>query len=296
MPKKTASTSSDSSSDDDLAKFQSVAVTFEDITSNAKDVVEKAKRRISGRKRKSEKKGDGEGDEGTRAGSDDDGDDGPLDYLTPVQLKVAAALDSVLEGRLRHKEPTAKRLKKEAKAAAKVAAADAAAGGAAGGFRFFPRVAAGVEVVLEPEEQPLPQGTPFPEQFRQRRSPAGWEAAPALAALAADGAAILSTARAAAAKHAAAVGARPPVLCSICGAGVGEAGSGAVGATGGAGGAPQGKKKKKNNKGGAEPAVKPGRKLGEGVVVEPSGHVPHDVRMQRLLGTTPVASGSSCPP
>lgn len=63
---------------------------------------------------------------------------------------MAAALDGVLGGRLKHKEPKPKRLKKEAKAAAKAAAAEAAAGGA-GGFRFFPRVVVGAEVVLEPE-------------------------------------------------------------------------------------------------------------------------------------------------
>ena len=129
-------------------------------------------------------------------------------------------------------------------------------------------------------DQPLPQGTPFPDQFREKRSPATWEAAAALPVLAADGADILATALAAAAKHAAAVGARPPTLCSICGA---EVGAGATGGAEGGGGA-QGKKEKKK-KGGAEQAVKPGRKVGEGVVVEAKVHVPYGERMQRLLGT-----------
>lgn len=47
-----------------------------------------AKKRLSGRKRKSEKKGAGEGEDGQPEAGVSDDDEGPLDYLTPVQLKV----------------------------------------------------------------------------------------------------------------------------------------------------------------------------------------------------------------
>lgn len=115
--------SSSSSSEEDLAAFQSVAVSFEEITSKQKEVAEKvclsqglehalrrpsgrarcnalaapaqAKRRVSGVRSKPKSKkpeGDGEGGPGPSNDSGDE-DDGAYDQpLNPVQLKVRRGL------------------------------------------------------------------------------------------------------------------------------------------------------------------------------------------------------------
>ncbi|GLC40287.1 hypothetical protein PLESTB_001598600 [Pleodorina starrii] len=286
MPRKAASSSS-SSSDEDLTAFQSVAVTFEEITSKQKEVAEQAKKRIAGsstRKRNVEKKS-ARAENGLGAGEESGGedDDGPMDQLDPFQLKVAASLDSMLEGRLRLKEPGPKKRRREARAAERAEREVEAEPG--GTFRFFARVKAGEPVVLQPYEPPQLPGTPFPELFRSRREPTAEEAAAALPALAVDGAALM----AAAAASTAAAEAR-----GTAGGTSGGGGSDASAAAALAGSPKKGKqqpqqqqkkeKKKKKQK---------QQQLGEGVVIDPRVFVPHDDRIRRLVGAG-VGPGLAC--
>ncbi|GIL77056.1 hypothetical protein Vretimale_3228 [Volvox reticuliferus] len=253
MPQKSASSSS-SSSEEDLAAFRAVVVSFEEITSKQKEVAEQAKQRIAGaikRKRYVGRKiaaAEEDGANGVKDNGADD-DDGPWDQLDPVQLKVAAALDSLLEGRLKLKAPGPKTLRREARAAGRaLEKADADAGGV---FRFFARVKPGEPAALEPYEASPPKGTPFPELFRLRRNPAAAEAAAALPMLAVDGAALLTAAAKASTAAAAAMG----LVIEQPG---------------------QQKQKQKQQK--------THRHLQEGVVVDPRISIPHDERIQRLVG------------
>ncbi|GFR42138.1 hypothetical protein Agub_g2984 [Astrephomene gubernaculifera] len=314
MAKKAKSSSSSSSdSSEDLTAFQSVAVSFEEITSKQKEVAEQAKQRLSGTRKRNRTSNKSIGNCTQEHDSGGEDEDGPLDQLNPIQLKVAAALDSLLEGRLKVKLPGAKRLRREARAAEKAEAAEAAAaapgsaGGAAGWqFRFFSRVPAGTAVVLEPEELPPLKGTPFPDTFRQRRAPPVEAAAAALPALAVEGAAILEAATAVATAAAAAAAAAARVERSggsrkeergtgnggggegagTSGRGTGEGeeqGGEGAGGEGSGGASEQGaaglskrqlqKLKKKQKRG-----------LGEGVVLEARPFVPQEERMRRLTG------------
>ncbi|GIL58681.1 hypothetical protein Vafri_13676 [Volvox africanus] len=256
MPKKSASSTS-SSSEEDIAAFKSVAVSFEEITSKQKEIAEQAKQRIAGttkRKRSIGRKNVGAEQDGADGMQDSgaDDDDGPWDQLDPVQLKVAAALNSLLEGRLKLKAPGPKTLRREARAAGRTQEkADADAGGA---FRFFARVKLGEPAGLEPYEAPPPKGTPFPELFRLRRNPGKEEVAAALSMLAVDGPDLLT----AAAK----------VLPTAAAAALGLLNE------------PPGQRKEKQKQ-----RKKSHRgHLGEGVVVDPRTSVPHNERIQRLVG------------
>ncbi|PNH02662.1 hypothetical protein TSOC_011337 [Tetrabaena socialis] len=258
MPKAVATSSS--SSEEDLTAFQSVAVSFEDITSQSKAIAEQAKRRVAGsRKRSRQSEQQHAGDAGAAPGEQDGGGEdeaGPSDYLTPVQTQVAAALDSLLGGQLRVKLPGPKRLRREAEAAGQAEAAETAAQAADGAFRFFARVLPGLAAVLEPEELPLVKGgNAFPDTFRRSRAPPGVQAAAALPALAVDGAALLAA------------------------AGTAWTGGSSANGGGGAGGGP-GSQKKKKKKG----------VLGEGVVLEGRPFVPHEERMRRLVGAPGAAA------
>ncbi|KXZ44755.1 hypothetical protein GPECTOR_63g9 [Gonium pectorale] len=206
-----------------------------------------------------------------------------------VAEQIAAALDSLLEGRLRVKDPGPKRLKKEAKAAAR----EAAEAQADGGFRFFARVQPGAAVVLEPPELPPLEGTPFPDTFRQRREPPAEAAAAAMPVLAIDGEAILAAAAAAAAAARGGVAAPSGREASgqqqqraPDGGGGGEGASNQAGETPGGPGSSSGKGKSKGAKAQAKAEPwKPKRKFGEGEVLEAKAFVPHDERMRRLVGT-----------
>ncbi|GLI59603.1 hypothetical protein VaNZ11_001533 [Volvox africanus] len=232
MPKKPASSSS-SSSEADIAAFKSVAVSFEEITSKQKEIAEQAKQRIAGttkRKRSIGRKNvaaeqDG-ADEMQDSGADDD--DGPWDQLDPVQLKVAAALNSLLEGRLQLKAPGPKLLRREARAAGRAQEkADADAGRA---FRFFARVKLGELATLEPYDE---------------------QAAAALPMLAVDGPDLLTAAAKGLPTAAVGVLLEEPRQQK------------------------QKEKQRKNSHRG---------QLAEGVVVDPRISVPHDERIQWLVG------------
>ncbi|KAG2495377.1 hypothetical protein HYH03_006645 [Edaphochlamys debaryana] len=198
------SSSSSSSEDEDFAAFAACAVSFEDITAQQKQIAQKAKERV-GRKRPRPTKERSEGAADGEGGNASD-DDVVTDVLDPAQIKIAAALDAMLEGQLRVKEPGPKRLRKEAKAAARAEAEEAEAAAGPGGFRFFAAVAPGAPALLEPDDPPPPPGTPFPETFRRRRAPDPGAAAAALPALAAGVQPLVEAAAAAAAAGAAAGG------------------------------------------------------------------------------------------